>query len=601
MSPELQHELLPLFSALCDGELTAAQQARLEELLEGDRACRRWYLNYLDMHAHLLVHPLYYGANTSDTRESCPTNAAVSAPLAAPVHAGSAAVLATVSHRGWQVPQLIRYGLAVAATLAASLLIQAIWRPPQGDKKETAKAGPGASKPQQPVYVATLTQTPACVWEHANDPGPVGPRLGPGALRLVKGIARIRFDTGSDLVVEGPTMLQLDSSTEATVFRGKVVFHADETAPQFDLHTPSSTLVNAGGEYAVSVGIDGEEVHVFDGEVQRLPKTGAAKPELVSAGQARSYGLDADAPGQPKVLDATGFVRKLASPGQPADHAAGLLAYEGFDYPTADALRVGKANGGFGWTSRWMGGFARPLLEGDTNLLALNVKESLVRPGAAERSVGGCFDYIGFAKYHRRLATPVRLDADGVYYLSFLFRREGPPADPLNALAILLRTTEELQKGKEDSHKRLNIGVGGANQLFTHLEKVGSRTPLPLRFGETYLLVAKIVASSSGPSQVFMRVYGCDEPIELEESGWTVTGPPLYSKLVFDWLEIHINSKTRQTIDEIRLGTTWSSVTGPWLGAAGVKKAGNPENVSGTVVQNTLRAVPAMVPETFSE
>jgi hypothetical protein len=34
---------------------------------------------------------------------------------------------------------------------------------------------------------------------------------------------------------------------------------------------------------------------------------------------------------------------------------------------------------------------------------------------------------------------------------------------------------------------------------------------------------------------------------------------------VFDWLEVHINSKTRQTIDEIRLGTTWSSVTAPWV------------------------------------
>jgi len=43
-----------------------------------------------------------------------------------------------------------------------------------------------------------------------------------------------------------------------------------------------------------------------------------------------------------------------------------------------------------------------------------------------------------------------------------------------------------------------------------------------------------------------------------------VVGPPIESDLVFDWLEIHINSHTRQRIDEIRLGTTWAAVAGPW-------------------------------------
>src|SRR5207249_11997003 len=141
-------------------------------------------------------------------------------------------------------------------------------------------------------------------------------------------------------------------------------------------------------------------------------------------------------------------------------------------------LRAGKADGGVGWTSPWTPGFARPLNQGDRNRLALNVQESLVRPGAAVPSVGGSFDYTGFAKYWRRLATPVRLDTDGVYYLSFLFRREGPPTtdDPVHALAILFRTDEEIQRGKENASQRLNISVGGANQLFTNLEKVGSRT-----------------------------------------------------------------------------------------------------------------------------
>jgi hypothetical protein len=45
-----------------------------------------------------------------------------------------------------------------------------------------------------------------------------------------------------------------------------------------------------------------------------------------------------------------------------------------------------------------------------------------------------------------------------------------------------------------------------------------------------------------------------------------VVGPPVDSGLVFDWLQVHINSKTRQSIDEVRVGTTWSSVAAPWAG-----------------------------------
>ncbi len=387
-------------------------------------------------------------------------------------------------------------------------------------------------------------------------------------MHLQSGIARIRCDSGADLILEGPASLRLESATAATILRGKVVFRADETATMFDLSTPSSTLIDLGTEFAVSVGPDGEEIHVFDGEVQRTPKTagGNAVIEHLSAGEARRYGHSPKAPGTPTILEPERFVRRLkASPRQGADAAAGLLAYEGFDYRDPWELRLGTAYGGSGWAGPWMPGFARPTRPEDQSILALNIGESLFRPRAATAPIGGCVDYTGFAKYWRRLAVPVRLDSDGVYYLSYLFRRSGPPEDEINAVAVLLRTADDLPHKKEDSRLRLNIGVGGPNQLFTHLQRVGSRTPLPLSYDKTYLLLAKIVASTANPDQVFMRVYEPDEPIEREEPGsWTVTGPPFQSDLVFEWLEFHINSKTRQMMDEIRLGTTWESVTAPW-------------------------------------
>jgi ferric-dicitrate binding protein FerR (iron transport regulator) len=535
MTAEVRQELLRLLSELCDGQLSDTGQARLEELLDADAEGRRLYLEYMDVHARLLVHSGFENRHLE--------------PIAGkPVKQFSTPF--------WG------YVLVATGTLAASLLIQAslgLWF-----RRDGGTAAPPAES-AVPRYVATLVQAAGCIWDVPTKPPAAGARLAPGELHLRKGVARLRADSGSALLLEGPAVLRLDSASSATVLQGKVVFQADETAAPFDLHTPTSTLVDFGTEYAVDVEPEGEEIHVFNGEVRRTPRTEEnPSVEQLTAGQAWRYGPAPGEPGRPVPLDEQRFVRQLADEDEPAgDPNAGLLAYEGFDYKDADALRQGRGNGGFGWEGSWEG-FARPRRDGDTNLRALNVSESLVRPGSATPSVGGCFDYLGFSKYYRRLATPVRLNTDQTYYLSFLFRRQVPPADPLNAVAVLLRTSDEIRK--ENSRLRLNVGVGGVNHLFTHLNAVGSRAPLPLDYDRTYLLVAKIAARAAEPDQVFLRVYGAQEAVERHEpDAWTVTGPPFQSDLVFDWLEVHINSLTRQTIDEVRLGTTWASVAAPWL------------------------------------
>jgi hypothetical protein len=137
----------------------------------------------------------------------------------------------------------------------------------------------------------------------------------------------------------------------------------------------------------------------------------------------------------------------------------------------------------------------------------------------------------------------------------------------VNAVAVLLWPDADARVQEGDRQRRLNVGIGGGNQVFTLLQGLGSRTPLPLTYGETYLLVAKIVARRDQPDQVFIRVYAPLEPVDRDESdGWSVTGPAFHSDLVFDWVQLHVNSARRQTIDEFRLGTTWASVTAPWVG-----------------------------------
>jgi ferric-dicitrate binding protein FerR (iron transport regulator) len=565
MSPDVQLELQRLLSALCDGALSEAQQARLEQLLNADPECRLQYLEYLDMHARLLTHPRLCEAAApvpdeqpflAELADELDPAAEASPPLP------GARPLVSGRRRGWQV---FRYGAVAAATLAASLLVQFFWWHPSGSDGKFLNG--------ESDYVATLTQTADCSWEGRHEMLRPGSRLPAGSLRLRKGVAQIRFDTGPELVIEGPAELQLDSGTAATLSLGKAVFRTDETAPPFELHTPSATLTDFGTEFALAVSPEGEEVHVIEGEVQRVPRAGG-EGEHLKAGEARRSEPSAFA-SQPTAFEPGRFVRRLTAPDQQGpDHAAGLLAYEGFDYHDADALVTNKANGGRGWASPWTPTF--PGAPDREKNLALNVKDGLTRPAAAVPAAGGRFEASGLAIYYRRLAVPVSLDQEGVYYLSFLFRRQGPPGPPSNVLSVILRADEDFSK-RRDLSKRLTIGVSGSNQIFTHLGRACSRTSLPLANGTTYLLVAKIVAGSSSRQQVFVRAYGPREPIGAEEpTSWTVVSPPFKSDLTLEWLGVHVNGMNRQMIDEIRLGTDWPAVTAPWRGAAEADREGKP-------------------------
>jgi ferric-dicitrate binding protein FerR (iron transport regulator) len=552
MSPETHQELQRLLSGLCDDTLTEAESARLEQLLEADADCRALYLQYLDMHAQLLVHPGHGTLFPADTESAlAPAPVCPSLPAPEPTSATT---------RRQRRRHFLGYGLVAGVTLAASLLIQVLWWHPRGPEGKPAGEGPRAAE-----HVATLMQAVDCIWEGPSASLRIGSRFVPGRLRLQKGAARIRFDSGTDLIVEGPAELTLESSSAATLQRGQVVFRTEAPAAPIDLHTPSATLFDFGTEYAVRVGPEGEEIQVFDGEVQRVPRTagGEGEPEYVEAGEARRYPKAGSFRSEPTEFNPERFVRRLPNANPPAaDLAAGLLAYEGFDYQDPHALQNGQANGGFGWAGSWGAGMARPLSKEAPKPPTLNLKESLTRPGTVP-SIGGCFEYTGFAVHQRRLATPVRLDTDGVYYLSFLFRRQGPPQPGYSpsSVSVILRSDDEHQH-RMDARKWLTVGVGAHNQLYAQLGRSCSKACLPLLQGRDYLLVAKIVANSSTADQIFLRVYRPGEPVDREETGsWTVVSRPFESDQVFDRLAIQVSGGLRQMIDEIRLGTTWSSVT----------------------------------------
>ncbi len=57
MNEKEQRELESLVSSLCDGVIEPDQQEQLEQMLRGSAECRRIYLQVVDMHARLTMHP----------------------------------------------------------------------------------------------------------------------------------------------------------------------------------------------------------------------------------------------------------------------------------------------------------------------------------------------------------------------------------------------------------------------------------------------------------------------------------------------------------------------------------------------------------------
>ncbi len=533
-------ELFELLGMLASGVISSAQHARLEQLLAGDDEACQIYLDYLDVDLALQQRQVSHDEVESVLDfgrfiEQLPE--LTQPPAAEPTH------------------PLVRYGLVAVATLCVSLLVQYVFHldeeNPAANVEPVLLTTAVAAAPQEPEYLATLRRTADCEW----DDGQIlraGWRLMPGELRLKQGVAEIRFDSGTELVVEGPSTLRLDSADSAMLLRGKVVVHSDAISNGFQLCTPSSNLVDWGGEYGVSVDPSGDsEVHVFEGEVHRWRSDSAsgAGTEVLTAGMAKRFSPSEETSEKLTTLAKDRFVRRVPKSGEvPFVPELNVLAYEGFDYA---AYELAQGDGGIGWASPWYEGYP-------TTFPQLRPYEGLTRTGAAVLPLGGRLEHTGLAAARRKLSVPLRLDTDGVYYMSFLLQRDG--GDNPRYLGIQFRGNND-----DDWRERLSFGLGASNEVFIRCHDVCRRAAFSVRSGSVYLLVAKIVTGKKCPDQVMLRIYRPRQHVHEEEPAhWTCAIPPVHKDFVYDSLLVRFDADGPQGLDEIRIGTTWASVTAAW-------------------------------------
>jgi hypothetical protein len=256
------------------------------------------------------------------------------------------------------------------------------------------------------------------------------------------------------------------------------------------------------------------------------------------------------------------FVRSLSVASGPHD---GLYAYDGFNYPQGP---LSEQNGGFGWGGPW---FSVEAAGGDanTNCVASGSLEydGMVPQGnravqtaqqnrirrSLSTSVGGVFDSAGLVENQDGMRLVGR---DGTtVYLSF-FQRVDKTDDVFYGL--------ELHRSDGNGNRVLCIGNGadGCGYGVTSSVNVYGLKNFPSlgkENTETNFFVVKIVFGVDNRDHVY--VYR--NPVSLVDEQKCEPDAELVGNFAFDRIGFgNFNGSKLHEIDEIRVGTTFLSVTG---------------------------------------
>jgi hypothetical protein len=117
--------------------------------------------------------------------------------------------------------------------------------------------------------IGRVIRADGCQWEAADMPTFTGARLVPGKLHLAIGTAEIALNSGVNVVIEGPTVVDLTSDKAIYLGRGKIGATVLPQAIGFTVNTPTATVVDLGTEFEVKVAESGPtEVQVRRGTVE---------------------------------------------------------------------------------------------------------------------------------------------------------------------------------------------------------------------------------------------------------------------------------------------------------------------------------------------
>lgn len=231
-------ELHELCSALADERLAPAQQRRLGEFLNSSDEARAIYFRSIALSASLAE---YAGEMQTDAP----------APRARRT-APKTWVLAAVA-------------IAACAVFGFFVFLQHPGSIPAAEDSADSEMQTGA-------LVARITGARDCVWRGTANFLPGDAVRHGEQLDLAAGIAEITFDSGAEIRVEGPAVLQVVSAWEAALQQGGLKAKVPPQAVGFRVHHKAVEVVDLGTEFSMVADAAGEaEVHVLKGAVEVSP------------------------------------------------------------------------------------------------------------------------------------------------------------------------------------------------------------------------------------------------------------------------------------------------------------------------------------------
>lgn len=299
-----------------DGRIEEEEVRELDRLIVEHPQVRRYYVEFLQIHVQLRTLLEHTPQTACPAEEILDTQlwqqlaqheqTAELVPVERPVSVCVPEPTAPPPSRPHRVSRLSLFG--IAASIAAMLFIVVYAQ---------FFASPA---------VATLADSVHARWAHSQNPLQPGDRLTIRPKELLSGFVSIRFDSGAEVVLEGPARFKLVSENQMRLYAGKAFAVVPNTAIGFTIDCPGSRVVDLGTEFGLEVHPGGQaEVHVMQGKVnlvagvQGSPQTS----EILQSSQARR--VEPDGKIKPAEYKELYFARKISSQEQTVWYGRTLL------------------------------------------------------------------------------------------------------------------------------------------------------------------------------------------------------------------------------------------------------------------------------------
>ncbi len=436
-------------------------------------------------------------------------------------------------------------GIAAALTVISVVL----WQTAGPGRPRTMVAAPVSAV----KHFATLMDTRECQWKSA--PGmAVEQRLASGVIELESGIAIIDFDGGARLALQGPATFEPLGPKSARLHRGSATVRCEDGLYSFSLLTPTSTIMDLGTEFGVSVEAGGDsEVHVIDGEVEIADAVGKEHQGTMFLNAGETVLLTSDGENQKLNASTKSWIRDYSTP---ADREAQSLPPEVFArdvFPT-DLTGDKRFSLGTGWKGAWWQATKGP--KGDHRFVP---QAPLVK---RDGKAGMALLVGGGVEVRRSLAEAIDPTEARTCYVGFSLHRVNPTqrdkSGKLSEAMVLFRSSK-------DPTSMVGMALSGRNHWVVTEPGGWERSEMPANGTGPYFVVAKVEFDPQRGNRVSMAGFGdiAGVPSEEPEHWEFVTRRQLAETTVpFDVIAL----QARQTpfkFGEFTLGNSWQAVVNP--------------------------------------